>query len=215
MMALYRIVEPSSGSILIDGLATATIGLFDLRSRLALVPQDPVVFSGTIRTNLDPFGTAPGDATLWEVLSQAGLDPAVRAMPQGLDAPIAEGGGNLSTGQRQLLCMARALLRKSRILVLDEATSNVDTTTDGLIQAAIATAFAECTVLTIAHRLHTIVDSDRVLVLDAGRVSECGPPSELLKKGGGAFRALVDETARQQTSGPAAVQSAVVNIVGQ
>ena len=144
-------------------------GLLDLRSRLALVPQDPVIFSGSVRSNLDPFGTAGGDEALWGTLERSGLASAVRALPGALEADISEGGSNLSAGQRQLLCMARALLRAARVLILDEATSSIDTATDAVVQATIATAFADCTVLTIAHRLHTIIDSDRVLVLEAGR----------------------------------------------
>ena len=132
----------------------------------------------------------------------------VRALSGGLDAAVAEGGSNLSAGQRQLLCMARALLRSARILILDEATSSIDTATDGVIQGTIATAFADCTVLTIAHRLHTIIQSDRVLVLDAGRVAEYDTPAALLRRPGGAFKALVQETAThagQGGSGKAAV----------
>eukprot|EP00887_Chlorella_sp_A99_P003460 scaffold7.g3460.t1 len=195
MMALYRIVEPSGGCILIDGLNTRAIGLRDLRSRLAL---DPVVFSGTVRSNVDPLDEAGGDGRIWGALQQAGLAAAVRALPGGLDAAVAEGGGNLSVGQRQLLCMARALLRAARVLVLDEATSNVDT------QATIASAFAGCTVLTIAHRLHTILDSDRVLVLEAGALREFDSPDRLLQQRGSAFRAMVEETTRHQASGAAA-----------
>ncbi|MEW5303174.1 MAG: hypothetical protein WDW36_005892 [Sanguina aurantia] len=196
MMALYRIVEPCGGSIRIDGIDVATIGLRDLRSRLSLVPQDPVIFSGTVRSNLDPFQEVPHDKDIWEALTRAGIDAFVRELEAGLDAPLKEGGSNLSTGQRQLLCMARALLRRSRILVLDEATSNVDNATDALIQRTIRTAFKDCTVLTIAHRLHTIVDSDRILLLDGGRLGEFDSPSRLLATPGSAFRALVEETTK-------------------
>ncbi|PRW33949.1 ABC transporter isoform A [Chlorella sorokiniana] len=206
-LALYRIVEPSGGRIVIDGIDCSTIGLFDLRSRLALVPQDPVIFSGTVRSNLDLFGSASSDEAVWEALAQAGLASTVRGMPGGLDAPIKEAGSNLSVGQRQLLCMARALLRASRILVLDEATSNVDTATDALIQSTIASAFADCTVLTIAHRLHTIMDSDRILVLHEGRVREYDAPAALLAQPGSAFRGMVEETARHtHSSGGGGVQ---------
>lgn len=181
MTSLYRIVEPCGGRIIIDDIDVSQLGLTDLRSRLALVPQDPVIFSGTVRANLDPFDAVGGDAYIWQALEQAGMADTIRQMAGGLDAVISEGGGNLSTGQRQLLCMARALLRRTKILVLDEATSNVDSSTDQLIQSTIRTAFKDCTVLTIAHRLNTIIDSDRIMVLDAGRLVEFDSPAALLK----------------------------------
>ncbi|KAF5828550.1 P-loop containing nucleoside triphosphate hydrolase protein [Dunaliella salina] len=194
MITLYRLVEPTSGFIFVDGIDITTLGLADLRSRLSLVPQDPVIFSGTIRSNLDPFATAASDAHIWEALARAGMDSFVAGLDGGLNAPIQEGGANLSTGQRQLLCMARALLRASRILVLDEATSNVDNTTDALIQRTIRSAFSQCTVLTIAHRLHTIIDSDRVLLLEGGMLKEFDTPHALMATPGSSFRALVEET---------------------
>jgi len=181
MTSLYRIVEPCGGRIIIDGIDVSQLGLTDLRSRLALVPQDPVIFSGTVRANLDPFDAVGGDSYIWQALEQAGMADTIRHMEGGLDAQISEGGGNMSTGQRQLLCMARALLRRTKILVLDEATSNVDSGTDQLIQTTIRSAFKDCTVLTIAHRLHTIIDSDRIMVLDAGRLVEFDSPATLLK----------------------------------
>ena len=193
MLALYRIVEPSAGRIVIDAIDTAAIGLRDLRSRLALVSQDPVVFSGSVKSNLDPFGERDGDEqALWSALEKANLAGVVRALG-GLEAPISEGGGNLSAGQRQLLCLARALLRSARILILDEATASIDSVSDAALQKTIASAFAECTVLTIAHRLHTIIQSDRILVLDAGRVLEYDTPGKLLQRPGGVFKALVDQ----------------------
>ncbi|KAL4518770.1 hypothetical protein Ndes2437B_g00851 [Nannochloris sp. 'desiccata'] len=195
------------GRIIIDNIDVATIGLRDLRSRLALVPQDPVIFSGTVRSNLDPFGDAgrglpvsERDAPLWSSLERAGLASAIRALPGQLDTPISEGGGNLSAGQRQLLCMARALLRSAQILILDEATSSIDTASDTAVQTTISSAFSECTVLTIAHRLHTIITSDRILVLDAGEVLEFDSPTELMKQQGGAFKALVDQTNSNNTN---------------
>lgn len=196
MTSLYRIVEPCDGSITIDGIDVSQLGLADLRSRLALVPQDPVIFSGTVRNNLDPFDAVGGDAFIWQALQQAGMADTIRQMPGGLDAEISEGGGNLSTGQRQLLCMARALLRRTKILVLDEATSNVDNGTDQLIQSTIRSAFQHCTVLTIAHRLHTIIDSDRIMVLDAGRLVEFDAPQTLLKNPESVFSKLVAEASR-------------------
>jgi len=196
MMSLYRILEASGGSIKIDGMDIASIGLYDLRSKLSLVPQDPVVFSGSVRSNLDPFGEAGGDAQIWEALRQSGMHTYIQSMEGGLDAELTEGGGCLSVGQRQLLCMARALLRGSKILILDEATSNVDNVTDKLIQETIQTAFKDCTVLTIAHRLHTIINSDRILVLDDGQVVEFDSPQTLLKDPSTAFAKLVEEASR-------------------
>eukprot|EP00884_Botryococcus_braunii_P012469 jgi/Botrbrau1/21222/Bobra.39_2s0023.1 len=200
MMALYRMLEAESGRIVIDSLDIAALGLFDLRSRLALVPQDPVLFRGSVRDNLDPFGTSGGDAAIWEALERAGLKPTIRELQGGLEAEVEEGGGNLSTGQRQLLCMARALLRKTRILVLDEATSSVDSETDALIQATVREAFVECTVLTVAHRLHTIADCNRILVLDAGRVHEFDTPGNLLQDTSSAFFKLVQETEKARVA---------------
>eukprot|EP00882_Tetradesmus_deserticola_P007957 GHRQ01008381.1.p1 GENE.GHRQ01008381.1~~GHRQ01008381.1.p1 ORF type:complete len:316 (+),score=129.63 GHRQ01008381.1:808-1755(+) len=197
MMVLFRMVEPCGGAIIIDGLSTCSVGLTDLRSRLSLVPQDPVIFSGSVRSNLDPFDQAGGDAAIWQALRQAGIDSLVKSLGAGLDSPVQESGNNLSSGQRQLLCMARALLRSSRILVLDEATSNVDHASDALIQTTIRRAFAHCTVLTIAHRLHTISDADRVMVLDQGELREFDSPAQLLTKPGGVFRGLMEEAGRQ------------------
>jgi ABC-type multidrug transport system fused ATPase/permease subunit len=199
MLALYRIVEPS-GSIKIDGIEATQIGLYDLRSRLSLVPQDPVIFTGTVRSNLWPFENVP-DLRLWKALQQVGLEATVRGYECGLDAPLEEGGTNLSVGQRQLLCMARALLKQSMVLLMDEATSNVDNETDALIQSTVRSEFAECTVLTIAHRLHTIIDSDKILLLDNGGVAEFAAPQELLKRPGSAFRALMLKANGSASSG--------------
>uniref|UniRef100_A0A673HVF0 ATP-binding cassette, sub-family C (CFTR/MRP), member 2 n=1 Tax=Sinocyclocheilus rhinocerous TaxID=307959 RepID=A0A673HVF0_9TELE len=176
---LFRIIEASEGRILIDGIDISTLGLHDLRSRLAIIPQDPVLFSGTLRMNLDPFEKS-SDEEIWTVLELAHLKDYVRGLPTGLQHEVSEGGENLSVGQRQLLCLARALLRKSRILILDEATAAVDLETDDLIQNTIRTEFSHCTVLTIAHRLNTILDSSRVMVLDFGKIVEFDSPSVLL-----------------------------------
>jgi ATP-binding cassette subfamily C (CFTR/MRP) protein 1 len=194
-VALFRIVELDSGSIEIDGVNIAELGLGDLRERMAIIPQDPVLFSGTVRYNLDPFNRV-SDAELWQALARVHLDQTVREMPAGLDTAVAEYGENLSQGQRQLVCIARAMLRHARVLVLDEATASVDGQTDRLIQTAIRENFADCTVLTIAHRLDTILDCDRVLVLDRGRVAEYDRPSVLLARKGGVFRDMVEQASR-------------------
>ncbi|XP_048588131.1 multidrug resistance-associated protein 1 [Nematostella vectensis] len=178
-LALFRMLEAAGGKIVIDGVDIAKIGLHDLRSRLTIIPQDPVLFSGTLRFNLDPFD-AYSDEDLWEVLEVSHLKAFASGLPEGLLHPIAEGGENLSVGQRQLVCLARALLRKSKVLVLDEATAAVDLETDELIQNTIRTEFAERTVLTIAHRLNTIMDYTRVLVMDRGCTREFDSPQNLL-----------------------------------
>ena len=172
---LFRIVEPDSGVIMIDGVNILQMGLGDLRRRLGIIPQMPVLFSGTIRFNLDPFNEH-NDADLWESLERAHLKDAVRRNPLGLDAEVAEGGENFSVGQRQLLSLSRALLRRSKILVLDEATAAVDVGTDALIQKTIREEFKTCTMLIIAYRINTIIDSDRILVMDAGRLVEIDTP---------------------------------------
>uniref|UniRef100_A0A8C7YTQ9 Uncharacterized protein n=1 Tax=Oryzias sinensis TaxID=183150 RepID=A0A8C7YTQ9_9TELE len=177
---LFRIIEAAEGRILIDDVDISTIGLHDLRSRLTIIPQDPVLFSGTLRMNLDPFDKF-SDEELWKALELSHLKDYVAGLQEGLQHEVAEGGENLSVGQRQLLCLARALLRKSRILILDEATAAVDLETDNLIQNTIRKEFAHCTVLTIAHRLHSIMDSSRVMVLDAGKIVEFDSPSNLLE----------------------------------
>uniref|UniRef100_A0A8C2FIH3 Uncharacterized protein n=1 Tax=Cyprinus carpio TaxID=7962 RepID=A0A8C2FIH3_CYPCA len=189
---LFRIIEASEGRILIDGIDISTLGLHDLRSRLTIIPQDPVLFSGTLRMNLDPFEKF-SDEEIWSVLELAHLKDYVRGLPTGLQHEVSEGGENLSVGQRQLLCLARALLRKSRILILDEATAAVDLETDDLIQNTIRTEFSHCTVLTIAHRLNTILDSSRVMVLDSGKIVEFDSPSVLLNNKQGHFYAMAKD----------------------
>ncbi|XP_061083740.1 ATP-binding cassette sub-family C member 2-like [Conger conger] len=180
---LFRIIEAAGGQIFIDGVDIATLGLHDLRSKLTIIPQDPVLFSGTLRMNLDPFENF-GDEDVWRVIELAHLKEFVGGLKDGLNHEVTEGGGNLSVGQRQLLCLARALLRKSRILILDEATAAVDLEMDSLIQTTIRQEFSHCTVLTIAHRIHTILDSSRVMVLDAGKIVEFDYPSVLFKRQG-------------------------------
>ncbi|GLT97105.1 hypothetical protein SLE2022_146880 [Rubroshorea leprosula] len=191
--ALFRIVEVEKGRISIDDCDLAKFGLTDLRKALSIIPQSPVLFSGTVRFNLDPF-SEHNDADLWEVLERAHLKDAIRKNSFGLDAQVLEGGENFSVGQRQLLSLARALLRRSKILVLDEATAAVDVRTDALIQKTIREEFKSCTMIVIAHRLNTIIDCDRIVVLDAGQVLENDTPEELLSKEESAFTKMVQST---------------------
>ncbi|XP_035434176.2 multidrug resistance-associated protein 1 [Spodoptera frugiperda] len=191
-LGLFRIVEAVGGRILIDGLDIAAMGLHQLRSRITIIPQDPVLFSGTLRMNLDPFETF-SDEDIWRALEYAHLKPFVQGLPAGLRHEVSEGGENLSVGQRQLVCLARALLRKTPLLVLDEATAAVDLETDELIQKTIRSEFASCTVLTIAHRLNTIMDSTKVMVLDKGQLVEFAPPEQLLKDKNSLFYSMAKD----------------------
>ncbi|KAJ3393677.1 hypothetical protein HDU92_007577 [Lobulomyces angularis] len=193
MNALFRIMEPSNGSIVVDGVNIRNIGLADLRKGLAIIPQDPMLFSGTFRSNLDPFGEH-SDNELWDALERSNMKAKVLESEGSLDAPILEGGENLSVGQRQLLCLGRAMLKKPRILVMDEATANVDYETDSIIQRSLREDFKDATILTIAHRLNTIIDYDKVLVLDNGVIVEIGTPKDLLNMENGKFKSMVDET---------------------
>ncbi|XP_066402761.1 ATP-binding cassette sub-family C member 10 [Molothrus aeneus] len=193
-LALFRMVEMKSGQILLDGVDSQLVGLEELRSRLAIIPQDPFLFSGSIRENLDPQGKRT-DAELREVLEQCHLWDAVTQMG-GLDSELGERGRSLSVGQRQLVCLARALLTQAKVLCIDEATASVDQKTDQLLQQTIRQRFADKTVLTIAHRLNTILDSDRVLVMQAGRVAELDSPARLSQKDGSLFQHLLHS--RQQ-----------------
>ncbi|KAG0217290.1 hypothetical protein BGX33_010936 [Mortierella sp. NVP41] len=174
--------EMDGGSIEIDGIDISTLGLTDLRKHLAIIPQDPTLFAGTIRDNLDPFHEL-ADADLWEALERAHLKDFIRtSLPGGLAAEVSQNGENFSVGQRSLICLARALLRKSKILILDEATAAVDVETDELIQRTIREEFRDRTVLTIAHRIKTVMDSDRILVMEQGRVVEFETPAVLLQR---------------------------------
>ncbi|KAK6781531.1 hypothetical protein RDI58_019327 [Solanum bulbocastanum] len=191
--ALFRLVELERGRILIDGFDVSKFGLTDLRKVLGIIPQAPVLFSGTMRFNLDPFNEH-NDADLWESLERAHLKDVIRRNSLGLDAEVSEAGENFSVGQRQLLSLARALLRRSKILVLDEATAAVDVRTDALIQKTIREEFKSCTMLIIAHRLNTIIDCDRILLLDSGQVLEYDTPEVLLEKEGSVFSRMVQST---------------------
>ncbi|XP_077976273.1 ATP-binding cassette sub-family C member 4-like [Styela clava] len=188
--ALFRLSELTSGEIFIDGIPISSLGLHDLRKALSIIPQDPILFTGTMRRNIDPFNNY-SDEDLWNALEQVQLKEFVESFPMRLNTEIVESGSNLSVGQRQLVCLARAVLRKSKILVIDEATANVDIRTDRLIQETIRRKFKQCTVITIAHRINTIIDSDKILVLEEGQVKEFDKPSVLLQKWDGLFAGIV------------------------
>lgn len=184
--ALFRL-SYIDGQILIDGIDSGEINLESLRSKISIIPQNPVLFSSTIRYNLDPFESF-SDEQIWRALEIVELKTAVN----GLHFMVTEGGNNFSVGQRQLICLARAILRNNKILLLDEATANIDGRTDALIQTTIREKFADCTVLTIAHRLHTIMDSDMVLIMANGYAMEYDVPYKLLQQPFGIFRDLVN-----------------------
>jgi ABC-type multidrug transport system fused ATPase/permease subunit len=191
-VALFRIVEAAEGLIDIDDTDISKIGLHDLRNKLTIIPQDPVLFSGSLRMNLDPF-SKHSDQELWQVLELSNLKSFVNDLEKGLLHEISEGGENISVGQRQLVCLARALLRKTKVLILDEATAAVDLETDDLIQSTIRTEFAKCTVLTIAHRLNTIMDYDKIMVLDKGELKEFNTPDALLADSQSIFYSLAKD----------------------
>lgn len=190
---LFRLVELETGQVIIDDVDISTIGLNRVRKGISIIPQDPSLFSGSIRKNLDPF-CEYADDQLWQALTEANLKPLVESIPNKLEGDLTEGGANLSVGQRQLLCLARALLKNNSILVLDEATANVDQETDDSIQNSIKKNFSHCTILTIAHRLNTIIDMDKVLVMGAGKVLEYDEPHVLLQNSRSAFHSMIRQT---------------------
>ncbi|KAF7657597.1 hypothetical protein LDENG_00024890 [Lucifuga dentata] len=178
-VALFRLVECCGGSIMIDGVDISGIGLADLRSKLSIIPQDPVLFSGTVRFNLDPFNQYR-EQQIWDALERSHMKESVSQLPLKLESEVVENGENFSVGERQLLCVARALLRQCKVLILDEATAAMDAETDALIQETIRSLFQDVTTLTIAHRLHTVLASDRIMVLNHGQVVEFDEPCKLL-----------------------------------
>eukprot|EP00798_Chlamydomonas_sp_ICE-L_P013600 gene13600-19473_t len=198
LLVMLRMIELEKGSIVIDGVDIATLGVRHLRSKMSVIPQDPFMFSGSVRTNLDPFGKSDDDI-LWECLDSVGLKKVISELEGKMDYIVADNGANFSLGQRQLFCMARAMLRKNRILMLDEATASVDLDTDNLLQTAIRIKFADCTMMTIAHRLNTIMDSDMCVVMDKGRVIECGEPHALLQADTGMFTSMVNMSGKSSS----------------
>ncbi|CAI5450082.1 unnamed protein product [Caenorhabditis angaria] len=198
-LALFRMIEAAEGRIIIDGIDVSEIGLHDLRSNITIIPQDPVLFSGSLRFNLDPFSTYSDDE-LWTALELAHLKSFAMTLTNGLEYAISEAGENLSVGQRQLVALARALLRHTKVLVLDEATAAVDVATDSLIQETIRTEFRNCTVFTIAHRLNTIMDYDRIMVLDKGSIIEFDSPDTLMADKNSVFAKMVADSASNQKS---------------
>ncbi|EQC41399.1 hypothetical protein SDRG_01370 [Saprolegnia diclina VS20] len=191
-LALFRLYPLASGRILLDGVDASTVDMRLLRSRLSIITQSPILFKGTLRGYLDPFGDCSDD-DLWRALEKVELRSRVASYAATLDAPLEENGENLSVGERQMLCMARALLSDAQIVVLDEATASVDAETDAKLQRVLRSEFKDATVLTIAHRLDTVLDANRIMVLDAGRVVQFGSPMSLIARGEGHFYNLVKE----------------------
>ncbi|XP_057563261.1 ATP-binding cassette sub-family C member 4-like [Hippopotamus amphibius kiboko] len=196
--ALFRLAEPE-GVIRIDGIRATRIGLHDLRKKMSVVSQEPVLFTATMRKNLDPFNEHT-DEELWNALEEVQLKEAIKVLPDKMDTELAESGLNLSVGQRQLVCLARAILRKNQILIIDKATSNVDPRTDELIQKKIHEKFAQCTVLTITHRLSTVIDSDKIMVLDSGTLKQYGPPCELLQATDSLFYRMMQQLGKAEAT---------------
>jgi len=190
--ALLRLSDYHTGNIIIDGVDIHRIGVKDLRRHIAIITQESIMFLGTVRYNLDPAGLH-SDSELWNAVRLVGLKSTIENMENKLDGNIAEEGGNLSQGQKQLFCVARAILRGSKIVLLDEATASVDVDSDQKLQSVLRTVFAECTMLTVAHRIHTIADSTRIMVLDKGRVSEFDSPQMLMRNPESIYRSLVEK----------------------
>jgi ABC-type multidrug transport system fused ATPase/permease subunit len=200
VQTLFRLIEPVAGQILIDNINISLIGIHDLRSRLSIIPQDPTMFQGTVRSNLDPLEEYT-DEQIWEALDMCQLGDEVRKKEGKLDSTVTENGENWSMGQRQLVCLGRVLLKKSKILVLDEATASVDTATDNIIQQIVNQHFTDCTVISIAHRITSILDSDMVLFLSEGLIEEYDSPKKLLKDKSSSLAHLVAEYTRRSNTG--------------
>ncbi|GMI69433.1 multidrug resistance-associated protein 4, ATP-binding cassette C4 [Hibiscus trionum] len=197
IQVFFRLVEPTAGKIIIDGIDICMLGLHDLRSRFGIIPQEPVLFEGTVRSNIDPVGQF-SDEEIWKSLERCQLKDVVASKPDKLDSLVVDSGDNWSMGQRQLLCLGRVMLKRSRLLFMDEATASVDSQTDATIQKIIREDFAACTIISIAHRIPTVMDCDRVLVVDAGKAKEFDKPSRLLERPT-LFTALVQEYANRSS----------------
>lgn len=197
IQVFFRLVEPAAGRIVIDDIDISRLGLHDLRSRFGIIPQEPVLFEGTVRSNIDPIGQYSDDE-VWMSLERCQLKDVVSSKPEKLDSPVVDSGDNWSVGQRQLLCLGRVMLKRSRLLFMDEATASVDSQTDAVIQKIIREDFAACTIISIAHRIPTVMDCDRVLVVDAGIAKEFDNPSHLLERPS-LFGALVQEYANRSS----------------
>ncbi|KAK8630776.1 hypothetical protein V6N13_079552 [Hibiscus sabdariffa] len=197
IQVLFRVVEPTEGKIIIDGIDICKLGLHDLRSRFGIIPQEPVLFEGTVRSNIDPAGQF-SDEEIWKSLDRCQLKDVVASKPGKLDSLVVDNGDNWSVGQRQLLCLGRVMLKRSRLLFMDEATASVDSQTDATVQKIIREEFAACTIISIAHRIPTVMDCDKVLVVDAGKTKEFDKPSRLLERPT-VFAALVQEYADRST----------------
>ena len=196
-LALCRIVEATSGQIFIDGVDISKISLQNLREKIAIIPQDPTLFEGTLRFNLDPENKS-SDSELIELLKLASLENLIDRNHDGLNQQIEEKGQNLSSGEKQLICICRAILRNSKVVLMDEATANIDIKTEEAIQKLIHEKFADATVITIAHRLNTIIHSDKVLVLDKGRVAEFDTPKALMEDSSSIFSSFVQKITKKE-----------------
>jgi ABC-type multidrug transport system fused ATPase/permease subunit len=192
-LSLFRILEPIEGIISIDDIDITTIGLKKLRSNITIIPQDPAIFSGTLRYNIDPLNLVTDDE-IKNVMNKINFNYIINKHPNGLYQDIAEGGSNLSVGEKQLICICRAILRKSKIIIMDEATASIDFQTEEIIQKAINEIMKNSTVLTIAHRIKTIIKYDKILVLDNGEVKDFDSPEILKKKKDGIFYELYQKS---------------------
>lgn len=198
VQVLLRIIEAEQGTITIDGIDVKTLGLHKLRKSVSVINQIPILFSGrTVRENLDPFYRFSDEDIIHALTDVQMIDP-INALPRGMNSQVAESGSNFSTGERQLLCLARAILEKRKILILDEPTANVDSRTDKLLQAAVKKSFSEATIISVAHRLDTIIENDLILVLGRGEVLEFGSPADLILRNGH-FSSMIDDTGREMS----------------